>query len=405
MKLWAMGLLFCVFMLVNGAHALLTTSTLPAGINSPSFRFGVIEHVGERYTSDGSLMRLGDLKSIVFDAATLKKMNADAQKLIDALNSFGDHKLGDQFNFGVLRVHTTPKVSYFAPIFAHGFTENWTLALGLPVVTYKNKIFITQDSSNIAYYRSQFSGLSKELDAALNIDLGKATNETLQAKGYKDLESRDENFLGDTQVASVYKFFENSKNALIYQALVGLPTGPGYNSDDLAALNIFGRTTVSNTLAYSYKFTSRFSVLPYASYLVNIKDQVTARVPKNEDDSLPDASAKQVVARQIGNTTSLGGNAFYELNDEWTLGTAYEMSQKTEDRYVGSAGTRYDLLSRNTELKAERVKAEVTYSSVKSYFNKSAILPMMVSVEVSDVIAGYNVERQLVQEMNLMLFF
>jgi len=120
---------------------------------------------------------------------------------------------------------------------------------------------------------------------------------------------------------------------------------------------------------------------------------------------LPDAEAKQVVSRQIGNTTSLGSNVFYELNDEWTLGTAYEVSRKTEDRYQGAAGTRYDLLSRNTELKAERVKGEVTYSSVKSYFKKSAIIPMMVSLEVSDVIAGYNVERQLVQELNLMLFF
>jgi len=405
MKSWAAALIFKTLLLGTSAYALLTTSTLPEGINSPSFRFGVVDHVGERYTTDGSLMRLGDLKSIVFDAATLKKMSADAQKLIDALNSFGDHKLGDQFNFGVLRVHTTPSVSYFAPIFARGLTENWTVAFGLPVVTYKNKIFITQDSSNIAYYRSQFSGLSKELDAALNIDLGKATNETLQAKGYKDLESRDEKFLGDSQLASVYKIFENSKSALIYQALVGLPTGPKYNSDDLAALNIFGRTTLSNTLAYSYKFTSRFSLLPYASYLVNIRDQVTARVPKNEDDSLPDAEAKQVVSRQIGNTTSLGSNVFYELNDEWTLGTAYEVSRKTEDRYQGAAGTRYDLLSRNTELKAERVKGEVTYSSVKSYFKKSAIIPMMVSLEVSDVIAGYNVERQLVQELNLMLFF
>lgn len=405
MRFLAAKVLFYGFVLGATAHALLTTSTLPEGINSPSFRFGVIDKVGERYVADGSLMRLGDVKSIVFDTATLTKMNTDAQKLIDALNSFGDHKLGDHFNFGVLRVHTMPRVQYFAPIFARGMTENWTLGFGIPVVTYQNKISISQDYSNLEYYRQQFKGLSPQLDEALSIDLGGATNEILQSKGYKPLSDRDESFLGDVQIASVYKFFENSKGALIYQTLIGLPTGPGYDSDDLVALNIFGRTTISNTLAYSHKLTSRFSLLPYANHMVNIPDQITARVPDDEGDSLPDTSSKQRIARAIGDTTTLGSNAFYEINDRWIAGTGYEFLQKKADHYSGSQGSRYDLLSKNTSARAQRVKAEITYSSVKSYFNKSALIPMMLSLEVSDVVAGLNVERQLVQEFNLMLFF
>ncbi len=387
------------------AQALTSTNVLPEGINSPSFRFGMIDGIGQKYTENGTLMNLGDYKSVIFDAPHLAKFNQDAKRLIDALNAFGGHNLGDNFNLGVLRIKTDPKVKYFAPVFARGLTGKWTLGLGLPVVTYENNISLSQQFSNIDYYRQQFQGLSPELDAALNTNLATATHQTLQQKGYKPLQNRSETFLGDVQVASVYKFFETPSQALIYQAQLSLPTGPAYDADDLAALNIFGRTNVANTLAFSQRLTTKFTLVPYLSYLLNIPDEVTARVPTNEDDTLPDASSKETVQRRIGDTTALGGNIFFEMNDSWTFGAGYEHFWKSEDSFEGSRHARYDLLSVNTAMKAQKVKAEISYSSVKSYFKKTALIPMIVSLEVSDVIAGMNVERQLVQELNLMMFF
>lgn len=396
---------FCVFFAGLSAQALVTTETLPKGINSPSFRYGVINNVGERYLGDGTLMNLGDAKSLVLDTATIKRMNPEAQKLIDALNSFGDGSLGDKLNFGVLRVHTTPEIKYFAPIFARGLADNWTVALGLPVVTYKNTVSITQDYSNLAYYREKFGGLSKKMDAAFNIDLAKATNDTLQAKGYKTLGYREETFLGDVYLASIYKFFESLQSEMIYLAVLGLPTGPSYDSSDLMAMNIFGRKTFSNMVAYSHRLGSKISVMPYANYFMNIQDQIIARVPINEEDSLPDKNSEEEVSRAIGNTMSVGSNVFYELNDRWAFGAAYEYLQKEPNHFSGKNGSRYDLLSRNTQANAQRMKGEITYSSVKSYLNKAALVPMMFSLEVSDVVAGMNYERQFVQEMNLILFF
>lgn len=405
-RVWAIAAIFKIFIHVSGAQALLTTSTLPAGIHSPSFRFGVIDNLSERYVQDGALMRLGDVKSVVFDTATLKKMNPEAKKLIEALNSFGDHGLGDQFNLGVLRVQTLPEVQYFAPIFARGMTSTWTLAVGLPVISYKNKISIHHEASNLDYYRRQFSGLSSKLDEALNINLAKATNDLLLGKGYRPLGDRDESFVGDLQIVSLVKLLESSQSALIYQLGVGLPTGPRHNPDDLAAMNIFGRSTVQNLVAYSYRGKSRWTLMPFANYLMHLPDQVVLRVPQDEDDVLPEASSKQKVHRSLGGVLTLGSNAFYEFNDHWILGAAYEYSQKGSDSFRGpAAAARYDLLSKQTGLHAQRVKAELTYSSVKSFFKKAALLPMMLSLEVSDVIAGRNVERQRVQELNVMLFF
>ncbi|WP_413581029.1 hypothetical protein [Bdellovibrio sp. HCB288] len=388
----------------NNAWALLSTETLPVGISSPSFRYGNLDGISERYTEDGTLVKLGDYKSVNFDAQTLQKFNADAQKLINALNKFGGAKLGDKLNLGVLRVETKPHVNYFAPVFAHGLTEKWTLGIGVPFVTYTNKLSLSQQFSNIDYYRQQFSGINTELDQALATDLGKATNETLAQKGYKKLADQNESFVGDVQLVSVYKFFDNKKTALIYQAQINLPTGPAYDCDNLAALNNFGRTNVNNTVAYSYKI-SKFTAVPFLSYILNMPDQITERVPSNPDDTLPDATNKETISRQIGNSQIAGGNLFYDVNDQFSLGTGYEYANKEADSFQGSRGLRYDLLSKNTQSNYHKVKAQIIYSTVSSYFKKKSLLPMIASLEISDYAYGVNVERQLAQELNLMLFF
>lgn len=405
MNLQAISISLLISLAGIPALALLSTSTLPEGINSPSLRYGMISNIGEKYTENGTLMNLGELKSVVFDAKTLQNFDSDAQKLVDALNSFGKNQMGNQFEMGVLRIRTAPEVKYTAPVFARGLTKKWTLGVGLPVVSYRNVITLSHENSNLDYYRQQYSGLSSELDRALRTDLVQETYQTLQAKGYKPLANRDDSFLGDVQVVSIYKFYETPQSALIYQASLSLPTGPEYDADDLSALNIFGRTSLNNTVAYSYRLDSRWTVLPFASYLYNLRDQVTARVPQSPDDTLPGQESKESVSREIGNTATLGGNLFYEINDSWQVGGGYDFSMKASDQYRGSRNSRYDLLATNSDSQAQRMKMEVTYSSVKSYFAKKALIPLMLSLEVSDVVAGMNIERQVVQEFNFMMFF
>ncbi len=394
-----------IFLVAFCAQAMTSTDVLPSGVSSPSFRYGVIDGIDEKYTESGSLMKLGDYKSVVFDAAHLANFNADAKRLIDALNRFGARNLGDNFNLGVLRVDTAPKVHYFAPVFARGITSKWTVGIGMPIVTYENKISVSQQFSNIDYYRKQFSGLSAELDDALRTNLADATQKALIEKGYKPLQNHNDTFVGDVQLVSMYKFYEDLDQAFLYQAQLNLPTGPKYNADDLAAINIFGRTNLNSTLAYSRKVGSRVTLVPYLSYLFNIQDKVTERVPTDENDTLPDQASREEVNRQPGNTVAVGGNMFVEVTDSFSLGGGYENSQKQADSFSGSRNARYDLLSKNTNMKAQRVRGLISYSSVKSFFRKTALLPMIVTLEVSDVVAGENVERQLVQEMNLTMFF
>ncbi len=390
---------------ISEKAAAIAISTLPAGIYSPAFYFGEITGIDQRYTETGSLVRLTDYKAINFDAKTLAKFNAQASNLISTLNRFGAFNLGDSFNLGTLEIQTKPEIKYFAPVLAYGLTNSWTVGLALPVIHYTNDVKLSQSFSNISYYRSQFSGLSQDLDQALNTNIGEATQQALVGKGYSRLESRDKQFLADAQLVSLYKILEDSNQTVMHQLTFNLPTGPEYDTDDLLALNTFHKFSIENTFGYARQMGSIFKLVPYTSVKINIPDKISARVPKDEDDILPDQSTKETVQRYEGPTLEIGLQALADVFENLQVSLDYKIGAKAEDKYAGSGNSRYELLSKNTSSRWQKVSAEVVYSTVKSYLNKKAMLPMMISLSVFDTIAGTNTERKSGQELAMTLFF
>lgn len=390
--------------LANLAHAA-STDTLPKGINSPSLRIGYVQGIDQRFAGDNNLYNLGDYKSVQFTAQNLANFNQRARELIAALNRFGSQELGSNINFGVLKVDSRPEVQYYAPVYARGLTDKWTLGLGIPVVNYKNRISLSQENSNLDYYRNQLTGLSPELDAALNIDLVHETQATLTERGYRQIENRNETFIGDIQLASLYRLIGDNWNGLLYSATLSLPTGPKYNPDDLAALNIFGRTSIENKFLWSTMLSRSLEVVPYVAHQYNLPDKVTARVPKNEDDVLPDQSSKESVERRVGSSMTVGGDFNVHIDEQLSVGAGYSVMEKSRDQYSGSEGRRYDLLGQSTDSKAQRVNAMISYSTIKSFFKKKSFMPAIVAFSYQDTIAGSNVERRTINELNLMMFF
>lgn len=402
-----MTILLISFSSLAGAWALSSTDTLPAGISNPQVRMGSIENLGHRYTDSGTLMYLGDTKSVVFDAESLMQLNAAARNLVEALNRFGTQELGNNLNLGVLRVKTLPQISYVAPVFAHGVSDRWSLGLGLPVITYKNQVSLSQEGSNLEFYRSQLTGLSPELDEALQTDLVYETVATLSERGYKPIENKNETFLADVQLSSLYRFMEDERQSALYQVTLTLPTGPKYNPDDLVAINSFGRTSIENKIIYQQKIDSFWKVAPHFAHSYFFPEHITMRIPENENDYLPNSSRKSDVRRDIGSTFTLGADLGLEVSKVWSFGFGYELGHKLKDSIRGSdyPDEQYDLLERNTDSNFQRVVAQVTYSTIDLFFKKKALIPMMVSLTLGDTIAGRNIERRSNQELNFMLFF
>ncbi|MEK6773460.1 MAG: hypothetical protein AABY64_05945 [Bdellovibrionota bacterium] len=381
------------------------SDTLPEGINSPIFKFGLVQGLNQKYNKAGELWRLSDLYSIEFDAPTLAKVNPQAQVLISALNKFGNQRLGDALNLGVLEFNIDPTVSYFAPVYARGISNKWTMALALPIITYKNTVKISRSFSNVDFYKQEFGGKFPELDQALNTDLGAETLKAISAAGYKPLVDKNETFLHDVQLVSFYNLFSQDRISVIHSAYLGLPTGPKFDPDDITALNISGMTSLENGVTFAYNMDYGVTFMSTLSYLYSLPDQITKRVPRNEDDILPNDSTKESIRRTTGSKTTLKNELAVKFNDKYKVGVGHGYAQKNSDSYSGSNGSRYDLLTANTNTQEQTASLSLSYDTVKSYFKKQAVIPAIISYDLSSAFAGQNIERKIIQEISFILFF
>lgn len=376
---------------------------LPAGVRMTQARFGVISGLNQTWKNDGNLYDLGETRSVTFDAATLARVNDRAGALVRALDQFGRRDLGSTLTLGTLNVSTQPQISYFAPILAYGVNDRLTLGFGIPVVRYNNEITLSASASNLDFYRQQLGGASAALDGVLNIDLVTETQRVLAEKNYRPLTNRNETFVGDAQLAMLYRLPEAGSWALLHQLTLTLPTGPKDDANDLMALNAFGRTSLEASLIGARVLGAGWTYLPSVSVLVPIPDRTNRRVPKNEYDTLPDADREQELGRWTGPTVALGSDLRWEVFGRWSLKGGIEAASKSKDRYSGSGRT--DLLEKNTESSVLRTKGGLTYSTVEDYKLKKARMPSRISLEVTDTVAGRNIERQLRTDLTAMLFF
>lgn len=384
----------------------INASFLPEGIYSPAIRYGNISGLDQRYNGKGSLVSLTDMNSIEFDAKTLSKFNSQAQNLISSLNRFGAFKMGDALNLGILEIHSSPQIQYTAPILAKGLTNKWTLGIGLPVIHYKNKISLSQSFSNINYYKQEFSGLSSDLDQALNTNLGESTQQVLQEKGYRRLEDRDSQFLGDIQLVSLYKLYDRANWNLILQSTLTLPTGPAYDPDDLLALNnTFHKTSLENALALAKWVTPSWRLIPYVSLKYTLPEKINVRVPEDEEDVLPDQDSTENVTRKDGLAYEVGLQNAVDLSDSFQISIDYRIGTKNIDKFSGDRQSRYDLLEKDTLTRWQKTALELSYSTVRSYLRSSTSIPFIASINFFDTIGGTNIERRFGQEVSFTLFF
>ncbi|MBL7546232.1 MAG: hypothetical protein JNL11_20595 [Bdellovibrionaceae bacterium] len=378
---------------------------LPKGINSPMFNYGFFQNLEQRFEGDGSLWKMGDLRSVQYDANYLSKVSPEARNLITALNAFGQSH-GEIINYGILKFDINPSISYFAPIYARGITDNWTIGVGAPIVTYEVDVQMYTSHSNLESYKTLYMGrVNKDLDEALNLDIKAETLKTISQKGYKPLGHLKQQFLSDMQVVSIYRFHQSPPLDLFYLTTLGLPTGPAWDPDDLVALNTTGYSSIENMLAGNFKGPFGFGFTPYVGYQYVLPDKITARVPVDEEDTLPGAEQKDVVSRNTAGKWIVKSEVDWRATSALSFSSSYTQNQKSKDTFSGSGDKRYDLLGRRTNIREEIYSFKVTLSTVTSYFKKQSLFPYMVYYEFSDLFKGENVYRRTLHEVNFKMFF
>lgn len=400
--------LFLLTYVSVGAVALAqSTKTLPAGIRTVSVRTGLISGLNQKYSDAGQIESLSDAKSIKFDSQALLHLSAESRNLIQVLNTTGPQGLGNQLNLGTIKVDALPSVQYTAPIFAYGLRKYWTLAFSIPVIKFRNSVKLSLEGSNVDSYKALgLEGLSDDLKRALNTDVIAETEATLAEKGYLPLDNRDQTFVGDIQLVSLFRFYSDKSTQRLLKTTISLPTGPAYNPDDLMVPNTFGRLSVDNTVVFGFQMSSRFSLNPYAGVQIHLPDRVQMRVPNSDFDTLPAANQKRTVGRWIGPLARLGTEANYQFTRAWSASAGAELNAKASDQYTGSGDElRYDLLSKATDSSSTVINFGATFSSVAAFMAKRAMVPGTLGITFSDTVAGRNTLRETKTELSLMIFF
>lgn len=404
------GLLLSILS-ASSALAMDSTDLLPAGINSPAFRYGIVSGVDSKYTSDGSVKSLNEINTIEFNSEQLAKISPEVTTLVNILNQFSQQQLGSQLNLGTLRIETEPTVKYKVPIFARGITDKITLAVALPIVSYKNKLALNQSASNARAICDQVSGINlPEINDAcrqLDIKITDAVREELAKKGYKPIKDRDETVLQDLTLVAYFKFLDNkeAKTSAYLNTNINLPTGPANDPDDLADLGSSGNTSVEEKVMFNYLPWKWLRFAAGAAYKLSVPDKAEMRVPGSPGDFLPGPETKEKVNRDVGDTVSGSFATTVYPSDLFSVGVGYQISRKFADKYSGKRGARYDLLAADTASVQHKARAAFGFDTIAIYQRTKKFPPFKLDFEVTNTFAGTNSDRQLVNEFSLTLFF
>lgn len=393
------------------ARAMDSTDILPKGVNSPAFRYVILTGIDSKYSADGSIQTLNDTNTVKFTSEKLVQIRPEVTQLVDIMNQYSQQELGTQINLGTLRIESEPSVKYIAPIYARGVSDTLTLAAAVPVVFYENRLQMNQSSSNVKAICGQFSGVTKlvpevaEACSELDIKVVDAARDEIAAKGFKPIRDRKETVMGDAQFLSLWKFHDNGTTSTLFRNTLTLPTGQKNDPDDLADLGAFGLTAVEPALIFNYLPHKRVRLAAKAAYKLAVPDSVEARVPESDGDFLPKAESKETLSRNLGDTVMVGGAVNLAIGDSFGLAGGYEYNQKGADTFKGNRGARYDLLMKDTKSRAHKLRAGVTYDTIALYQRKKNFPPLKLDYEVINTVAGLNVDRQLVNEFSLTMFF
>lgn len=389
------------------ALAIDTTTVLPAGIRSAIVKAGSYNGLNEYYSESGNLKYLSDINSFELSIENLAAINSEVNTLRQILNEYPG-SLGDQLHLGEMKVDAQPSVRYFAPAFAYGVTKKLTLALAVPVIYFENNIQITQTGSNLANIRSQIGTPPQELSDGfdrLKNELARGLNGALRDKGYKPLESKNENFVGDLQLISMYQFEKRPELSQALQLTISLPTGPEPDPDDLADIETFGRYSAKAAWITQRPFLKKTDILTNLSYLIIPKQNFVKRVPLDANDNLPAANQKYNLGEDLGDVLGLGAGLYHTFNGNWQMATQYSYEYKFADTYTGAPSGRAKYLEDGSEKSAHLARVEVTYSMVSDYFRKRASIPIEFFYELTKTLAGTNVENQTRHEFTARMFF
>lgn len=389
-----------------------SANTLPRGIYSPEFIYGIVDGLSERFDAGGTLIKVTDPYHVDLTGPNLAKLHPLGGTLVKTLNSWGTERIGDQIVLPSVDFKANPTINYFVLNPAYGLKDNLAVGFGIPFIHFKNQMeIISTGTSNVESLRAYVKGINPEIDAGLtevarlSQNLPTTVQQILSAKGYKPVGLTEFSTVGDMQIYARYKYLDNDLFRFAVRPYVLLPTGRGDDPDDLGDFAIGGLTGVGTFLTQEFKLSPIFRTSLILQYQAHIPDRVDRRIPASAEDPLPGLDRKENVARQAGNLFDATLAGRFRLSRTVELGSFYDFTTKDPDWFSGNRGYDYGLLSRDSGFQTHRLGAFVELSTTELYFEKRMPVPLILGYTFTSVVSAVNSPNQSTHVLNMRMFF
>ena len=417
-----MGMFNTVFLLLLtllplGAFAdMESTDTLPKGVTSPKFLFGVINGLGERFDGAGLVEGVADRYTLNLTGDMLAKLNAQAATFINLLNQYttNNEDIGSELSLGTLKITAQPVITFWAPTMSFGVTSNFSVGFGLPIISYSNNMTVSAGGqNNIAQMSNYVNGPSGPISGAFNglaaiaANMGAALNSALATRGYLPIRSIQGTALGDLQIAGVYRYYDSDTWKLALKPMIQLPTGTKDDPNDLVDIPTGGQPAVGLYSIHDYVINGHFRLSSTAGYQLNIQDSIAMRVPDGPDDLLPGPDRlDNNISRHTGNSVFLEGGSRYKISRPLEVGLFYDMTFKDPDTYAGTnPGWNYAYLSNDTQSQVQMIKMQATFSTVDWFIAKTFGVPFQIDYVFGATVYAINAPNQTTHQLGLRMFF
>lgn len=386
-----------------------TTKVLPKGVGNPRF-IDVFTGVDEKFNGLGNVEPLGQplFKTVSWDQVMTTQVDDAKRATIQGLIQAGSLQ-------GLSPGNTTGSVTTFAnvkvPVLAYGFTDHFTLAVAVPIVS-------VDVSASTGFQTSQaglrFVNSAADNSPALGLEasqkLNNSVNQKLAWAGMDQIHSFSVSGVGDTQVVGKYLLRDDGVHSYAVKETLIVPTG--IRPDPDKALDVptgDGRFGLGTQFIYNQQLTnSGLSLAATGAYIAYLPHDPTMRLPASPDD--PISQDKEELHENVRSLfgTTVGLEQKFE-GSGLSVSGGYALQYLSKVSYdSGLLATGNRLVWLENEYPSETlhsVLAEVGFSTIDWYNAKKFVYPFEAKLAFSHPMVGRNATTNDLLAAELVLFF
>lgn len=387
--------------------------TLPQGRSTLGYKYVVTNSITNKLDSTGNKESYSIKEEI--DAKQLESINTTFKNYFETLKQISPAAY-NQFSFGEYSVEAEGKVKAQGVGMGHGFTNNLTGYITLPLYQASSNVNLKQTKfSNMSAVKNALQGVStaNSTDALIKQfteQIPEASGEVLQSLvtnyyGYKPLGNWNKSAPGDMEVGFIYNIVNESRYGTAFSFGSILPTGEADDPDslqdiptgdgqaDLFVENLSGVSLIEGNLDFDLR----------TRYTYQLAENKYIRLPENED--LPLTNQKGYVNEKLGD--KLEGEAmltstFFDSISQ-SFGVLY--LKKLSNRYETSNQLAKTILEKNSNEEALWFKASIKLSSIELFKSNKFFLPLDIGGSYQKLIQGKNTPDYQRIDIDFRLYF